>query len=107
MMKMETNKVLSALCYFSIFFAGFLFPLIVYFVSDNPYVKKDAKAAFLSHLLPVVAVPLVIAGLFLDMGVFASGAGLPIFTVIMIGLAILLSVVVVIWNVYKGIKVLL
>jgi hypothetical protein len=32
---------------------------------------------------------------------------LPIFTVIMIGLAILLSVVVVIWNVYKGIKVLL
>ncbi|MCC5802097.1 DUF4870 domain-containing protein [Rossellomorea vietnamensis] len=104
---METNKVLSALCYFSIFFAGFLFPLIVYFVSDNPHVKKDAKSAFLSHLLPVIAVPLVFAGLVMDMGVFASGAGLPVFTVIMIGLAIILSVVVVIWNVYKGIKVLL
>ncbi|KPL59483.1 DUF4870 domain-containing protein [Rossellomorea vietnamensis] len=104
---METNKVLSALCYFSIFFAGFLFPLFVYFLTDNPYVKKDAKAALLSHLLPVIAVPLVFAGLVMDMGGFASGAGLPVFTVIMIGLAILLSVVVVIWNVYKGIKVLL
>ncbi|MFI8687945.1 DUF4870 domain-containing protein [Rossellomorea sp. NPDC077527] len=104
---METNKVLSALCYFSIFFAGFLFPLIVYFVSDDQYVKKDAKTAFLSHLLPVIAVPLVLAGLVFDMGVFASGAGLPIYTLIMIGLAILISVVVVIWNVYKGIKVLL
>ncbi|TMU84360.1 DUF4870 domain-containing protein [Bacillus sp. BHET2] len=104
---METNKVLSALCYFSIFFAGFLFPLIVYFVSDDQYVKKDAKAAFLSHLLPVIVVPFIIAGVFMDIGVFASGAGLPVFTVIMIGLAILLSVVVVMWNVYKGIKVLL
>lgn len=104
---MDTNKVLSALCYFSIFFAGFLFPLIVYFLTDNPYVKKGAKAAFLSHLLPVIAVPLVIAGLVMDMGVFATGAGLPVFTIVMIGLAILFSVVVVIWNVYKGIKVLL
>ncbi len=107
MMKMETNKVLSALCYFSIFFAGFIFPIIVYFISDNPYVKKDAKAAFLSHLLPIIAVPLVIAGVFMDIGIFSSGSGMPIYFMIMIGLSILVSIGVVIWNIYKGIKVLL
>ncbi|BCB05644.1 DUF4870 domain-containing protein [Bacillus sp. KH172YL63] len=103
---METNKVLSALCYFSIFFAGFLFPLIVYFVSDDPGVKKDAKAAFLSHLIPVIAVPFIFTGLVMDLGFFAGG-GLPVFTILIIGLVILVSVAVVIWNVYKGIKVLL
>ncbi|WP_064093039.1 DUF4870 domain-containing protein [Rossellomorea aquimaris] len=104
---METNKVLSALCYFSIFFAGFILPIIVYFLSDNPHVKKDAKAAFLSHLLPVITIPLILAGIFLDIGIFAGGSGMPFFFIMMAGLSILISVVVVIWNVYKGIKVLL
>jgi hypothetical protein len=107
MMKMETNKVISALCYFSIFFAGFIFPIIVYFVSDNPHVKKDAKAALLSHIIPIIAIPFLFAGIFLDIGIFATGSGLPVFFFLMVGLFILINIIIVIWNVYKGIKVLL
>ena len=41
---MEGNKLLAALCYFSVFFAPFLFPIIVYFVTkhervNNPTIK--------------------------------------------------------------------
>ncbi|MEG9295725.1 DUF4870 domain-containing protein [Mangrovibacillus sp. Mu-81] len=104
---METNKVLSALCYFSIFFAGFIFPIIVYFVAENPHVKKDAKAALLSHIIPIIAIPFLFAGIFLDIGIFATGSGLPIFLLVTVGLFILINIIIVIWNVYKGIKVLL
>ncbi|TYR76098.1 DUF4870 domain-containing protein [Rossellomorea vietnamensis] len=104
---MDTNRLLSSLSYFSIFFAGFIFPIIVYFLVDDPETKRHAKSAFLSHLLPLIAVPLVIAGVFFDIGVLAVGSGIPIFIFITIGFSLLISLVVVIWNVYKGIKVLL
>ncbi|NQD52466.1 DUF4870 domain-containing protein, partial [Bacillus altitudinis] len=32
---MRENKILSSLCYFSIFFAPFLFPIIVYFLGKD------------------------------------------------------------------------
>ncbi|MBM7585972.1 hypothetical protein JOC86_002514 [Bacillus pakistanensis] len=104
---METNKLLSSLCYFSIFFAGFIFPIIVYFIAEDPEVKNHAKVAFLSHLLPVIAVPLVIAGVFFDIGILATGSGFPFFMSMGIGISILLSIVVMIWNIYRGIKILL
>ncbi|MGM0843840.1 MAG: DUF4870 domain-containing protein [Bacillota bacterium] len=104
---METNKLLSSLSYFSIFFAGFIFPIIVYFLSEDPETKKHAKSAFLSHLLPLIALPLVIAGVFFDIGILSAGSGVPVFMFFAIGLSLLISIIVVIWNVYKGIKVLL
>ncbi|WP_456273339.1 hypothetical protein [Bacillus sp. AK031] len=104
---METNKLLSSLCYFSIFFAGFIFPIIVYFLTDNRDTRQHAKSAFLSHLLPLIALPLVIAGIFFDAGVLSVGSGVPIFIFIAIGFSLLISFGVVLWNVYKGIKVLL
>jgi hypothetical protein len=104
---METNKLLSSLCYFSIFFAGFIFPIIIYFIVEDRDVKKHAKVAFLSHLLPVIAVPIVIAGVFFDIGILATGSGFPLFMSIGIGISVLLSVIVMIWNIYRGIKILL
>jgi hypothetical protein len=104
---LETNKLLSSLCYFSIFFAGFIFPIIVYFVSTDFDTKRHAKSAFLSHLLPLIALPLVIAGIFFDIGILSVGSGLPVFIFTAIGFSLLISLIVVTWNVYKGIKVLL
>ncbi|RIW39003.1 DUF4870 domain-containing protein [Bacillus salacetis] len=104
---METNKLLSSLCYFSIFFAGFIFPIVVYFLTTDPETKRHAKSAFLSHLLPLIALPLVIAGIFFDIGILSVGSGVPVFIFLAIGFSLLISLAVVIWNVYKGIKVLL
>lgn len=102
---METNKVLSALCYFSIFFAGFLFPLVVFFVSDDSQVKSHAKKAFLSHLIPLIPIPLIITAAIMD----AFGHNETLFFVLMftgIVFSIILSLVVVIWNIIKGVKVI-
>ncbi len=103
---MDTKKVLASLCYFSIFFAGFIFPIIIYFVSDDRELKHHAKSALLSHILPVIMILVVIGGVFLDIGILASG-GIPPFMLITIILSAIVSIGVTIWNVYKGIKVLM
>jgi hypothetical protein len=102
---METNKLLSALSYFSVLFAGILFPLVVYFVSDNSTVKSHAKKALLSHLVPLIPLPLIGIGIFMDI-TGDGGMGIPIFMTMGIVLSILFSFIVLIWNIVKGVKVL-
>ncbi|GLC90333.1 DUF4870 domain-containing protein [Lysinibacillus piscis] len=51
---MENQKLLAALSYLSVFFAPFLVPLVVYFVSKDHEVKKHSMRALLSHLIPIV-----------------------------------------------------
>jgi len=112
---METRKVLAALAYFSIFFMGFILPAVLYFVSDDRYVKDHAKAAFLSHCIPVAAVVVAFVGMLATgVGAFgiggsveAAGVGTIVGMLLLFGAAALVSLVVAIWNVYKGIKVLL
>lgn len=96
---MDTNRLLSALAYFSIFFAPFLLPVILYFISPDREVKDHSKKALLSHLLPVVAIPLLFA-------VFASSpsAGMAILAFLIFGG---LSLLVFIYNVVQGIRVLI
>ncbi len=114
------NRVLSALCYFSVLFAPFLLPLIVYFISPDTDVKYHAKRSFLSHLIPVA---LGIIGFFVLMvssfsmfntmdysmapDVTSSfdfmAAGIPILFMLLYGI---LSIVVLIWNIVQGIKVI-
>lgn len=95
---METNRVLAAVSYFSLFFAPFLVPLILYFISTDPYVKEHTRRALLSHLLPVIAVPVLIAA-------FLSNPSVP---VMVIGFLVVggLSIAVMIYNIVQGIKVL-
>lgn len=102
---METNKVLSALSYFSILFAGFLFPLVVYFVADDERVKFHAKKALISHLIPLVPLPLLGIGIFMDI-TGNGGIGSPIIAFIGVGLCIILSIIVLIWNIIKGVNVI-
>jgi hypothetical protein len=104
---METNKILSALSYFSIFFAGIILPLIILLLVSDRQVKKDAKAALISHFLPWLLIPLLVIGAIFDMGVFATGQGTPIFIIGAIVIGVILSFAIVIWNVYRGVKVLM
>jgi Domain of unknown function (DUF4870) len=100
---METRKVLSGLCYFSIFFAGFLFPLVVMFASGDPVTKSHAKKALVSHLIPLILIPVLIFAIFNDISLGQDQ--IPIFTLITAGVMVLISVIVAIWNVIKGVKV--
>ena len=116
---MDNRRVLSALCYFSVFFAPFLLPIIVYFITPDTEVKYHAKRSIISHLIPVA---IGIIGFFILMiGSFAivnstdsysmdpnpgfdvMGAGLPILFMILYAI---LSVIVLVWNIIQGIKVL-
>lgn len=123
----NNNRVLSSLCYFSIFFAGFILPIIVFFVTKDPEVKRHAKRAFLSHLLliapTIIGVMIFIAftisfsiqsssyesfGLESD-GLSYTSSGDTFFMIgflIFIVLEVILSLAVSIWNIVQGIKVL-
>lgn len=103
---MENNKILSALNYFSIFFAPFIVPIIIWVAVPDQEVKHHAKRALLSHIIPVVL------GIFLFI-YFIVGMSLANVTqswiVISIGGAIiygLISLALVIWNIIQGVKVL-
>ncbi|MFC7371041.1 DUF4870 domain-containing protein [Fictibacillus iocasae] len=100
MMKSNTAKIISSLCYFSIFFAPFLFPVVVYFVSEDNEVTEHARKSFMSHIFPAIAIPL---GIII---VFESGysTGSIILSALLFGI---LSLIVAIWNIVKGIKVLI
>jgi len=101
---LETNKILSSLCYFSVFFAPFLFPVIVYFVAKDLQIKSHSKRAFFSHLLPFITIAIFILISIFSFGNFDGAVGL---TVIGFALAFIINLVVFIWNIVQGIKVLM
>jgi protein-S-isoprenylcysteine O-methyltransferase Ste14 len=103
---METRKVLSGLCYFSVFFAGFLFPLVVFLASGDEGTKKHAKKALLSHLIPLIPLPLLVFAIFNDIEAINNGA-IPVFTIVTGVIMVIVSIIVVIWNVIKGVKALM
>lgn len=115
---MDHSRVLSALCYFSILFAPFLLPVIVFFIAPDADVKYHAKRSLLSHLVPV---GLGIFGFILMMAVsfrtmnfnyydpyggssnLMWTAGLPL---IFMFVYIVVSLIITIWNIFQGVKVL-
>jgi hypothetical protein len=102
---MDTRKVLSGLCYFSIFFAGILFPLVVMLASGDDVTKNHAKKALLSHFIPLIPVPLLLFAIFSDINAINNDT-IPVFTLISAGILVLVSLIVTIWNVIKGVKAL-
>jgi hypothetical protein len=97
---METRRVLSGLSYLSIFFAGFIFPLVVYLATSDEVTKMHAKKALLSHLIPLIPLPLLIFAIIQE----APSGQFPAFTIVCIIIMILISIVVAIWNIVKGVK---
>ncbi|WP_423408194.1 DUF4870 domain-containing protein [Heyndrickxia sp. MSNUG] len=101
---MDTKRIVSALCYFSIMFAGILFPLVAYFASEDLEVKHHAKKALLSHLIPLIPLPLILLSIYFEI---TRGAGeFPVMMFSSAMLMVVLSLIVLIWNLVKGIKVL-
>ncbi|MCZ8522383.1 MULTISPECIES: DUF4870 domain-containing protein [Paenibacillus] len=96
---MDTRKITASLCYFSIFFAGFLIPAVVYFITNDYEVRYHAKKALISHILPFFSLFLMVI-LWL---IAPTLTGLFLFG---IAVAILYGLVIV-YNVVKGIQVLL
>jgi hypothetical protein len=104
MKRMDMKRVLSALCYFSILFAGILFPLVAYFASEDLEVKHHAKSALLSHLIPLITLPLILLSVYYEI---TTGVGeFPLLVIISGILMAVVSSIVLIWNLVKGIKVL-
>lgn len=104
------NRILAALSYFSIFFAGFVFPLIVWLISQNPFEKYHAKRAFISHLIVIPGIILFFIGLLVAFNMTTTANATPeLQGMIVLGgmlLFIVLSFVLMIWNIVQGIKVL-
>ncbi|ARF13751.1 MULTISPECIES: hypothetical protein [Sporosarcina] len=112
---MSNSKLLSSLSYFSVFFAPLLLPIIIYFVADEFEVRRHAKKAFVSHIVPMA---LLIAGfIVMSFSIFSFNVDtitntnsnmmfwgfVPMLFIILYSL---LFVSVLIWNVYQGVKVL-
>ncbi|MBM7661549.1 hypothetical protein JOC85_002352 [Bacillus mesophilus] len=102
MEKNNNHKLISALCYFSIFFAGFILPIAVYFIVDDYEVKRHATRALFSHLIPLITVPVILIMAILTETV----GGFGIFMILGFVLAFLINIVVIVWNVVKGVQVL-
>jgi len=93
---MKDYRLLSSLCYFSIFFAGFIFPLIVYFIVKDDDVKYHAKRALISHIIPLLTIISLIISL-----ITLSPATIIGFVII----AVIMNFFIVVWNIIQGIKV--
>lgn len=113
---MTNHKLLSALCYFSIFFSPLLFPFIVFFLSEEWEVKHHAKRSLVSHLVPTI---ILVAGFILFSfsiisfrGSFNGGMGMGNFgfwqitPFLFMAIYGLLFLIIVIWNIVQGVKVL-
>ena len=105
---MNNSKALSALNYFSVFFAPFIVPIIIYFISPDPEVKRHSIRALLSHVIPFILGIILVVTLFI-VGVFSMQVigynVLATWVLLVLGYG-LLYLVIVIWNVVQGIKVL-
>lgn len=93
---MKDYRIISSLCYFSIFFAGFIFPLAVYFIVQDDEVKYHAKKALISHILPFITFIAFIISI-ITMSLFSM--------VTILILIIIIDIVIVIWNIIQGIKI--
>lgn len=102
------NRILASLCYFSVFFASFIFPLIVWLISKNPFEKTHAKKALISHL--IVFIPLIF--ILIPFIIFMFGqndstmSAMLIIMFLLFGVYVIASLITIIWNIIQGIKVL-
>ncbi|MBM7608186.1 hypothetical protein JOD29_001430 [Lysinibacillus composti] len=103
----QQSKVISAISYLSIFFAPFLLPLILYFVTKDQEVKFHAKRALISHSIPTIL------GLFYGVLiiVFSFTASMDngdfIFISIIISTLIYFAITIIItaWNIFQAVRV--
>ncbi|MEN1966501.1 DUF4870 domain-containing protein [Lentibacillus sp. N15] len=96
---MKADKLLSSLCYFSIFFAPFLFPIIMYIVASGD-VRHHAGKSLWTHLVPYLS-------LFIGIGVLALNIGNQSSSLLIICIFTAIAAYYLILNFVRGIKVLI
>lgn len=105
---MFNSKTLSAVSYLSIFFAPFLLPVILFFVSKEQEVKYHAKRASISHLIPTVIGVVIsfvaLISLFSFNGTIYDASFYSNFMIWM-SIYFVISIGIVIWNLIQAVKV--
>ncbi|MED4803428.1 hypothetical protein [Bacillus atrophaeus] len=105
---MNRNQALIAsLCYFSVFIAPLIVPIVAYFVVDEKETKRHAVRSLVSHIIPFFGWIFLIAAFIGGAIVANEESMMPVF--LLIGGAIvyfLIVIGIIIWNVIQGIKVL-
>ncbi|PLS17932.1 hypothetical protein CVD28_09600 [Bacillus sp. M6-12] len=104
---MDSRKVMAGISYLSVLFAPFVVPIIIFFVAQEEFVRNHAKKAFLSHLIPWLAFPIIGFAVYADFARLNSDGEIPIFLMIGIIVSGLIGFAVTIWNLVKGIKILI
>jgi len=116
--RLDNRRLLSALCYFSILFTPFLLPIIIYFISPDAEVKRHAKRSLISHAIPValgIVGFVILVALSLTMYSTSSftiqpGTSVDFFSasipLLFLMVYAVISIVILIWNIIQGIKVL-
>ncbi|CAN2248274.1 hypothetical protein [Bacillus vallismortis] len=103
----RNQAIIASLCYFSVFIAPIIVPIVAYFVVDEKETKRHAIRSLISHIVPFAGW-LVLFIAFLGGAIAIDGDSLlPVF--VMIGGAVIYFLVVIgimVWNVIQGIKVL-
>ncbi|MFN2744417.1 MULTISPECIES: hypothetical protein [Bacillus] len=103
----RSNALISAICYFSVFFAPLILPIAAYFITDDRETKKHALRSLVSHIIPFISVVILAAGAISGTIIFNDNGFLALFSVfgafIFFGV---ISLIIVIWNVVQGIKML-
>ncbi|MFJ7649887.1 DUF4870 domain-containing protein [Lysinibacillus sp. NPDC097279] len=109
---MENQKILSAFSYLSIFFAPFIVPVIVYFVSKDSDVKRHSIRALISHLIPFIfGIIFFIVFVFstISLNTFdpsSNGNTFIIIWFVSFGIYLLVSLGIVIWNIVQAVRVI-
>lgn len=105
---MKSNKILNGLDYLSIMFAPFIFPLIVWFVTEKGSENHHhAGRALKLHLIPVVfsIIAFIVIGGFgavTKSTTAVGGAAIPVLVI-----AAIVDVVLGVYSIYYGIKVMI
>lgn len=106
---MENQKILTAFSYLSIFFAPFIVPLIVYFVTKDSDVKRHSIRALVSHLIPFVfGILFFIVFVFSTLRLDPTSSNNTVMVVWLVSFAIyaIVSLGIVIWNIIQAVRVI-
>lgn len=100
---MQDTRPLSALSYLSIFFAPFIVPILVFLLSKDEDVRAHSKKALISHLFPFLSG--VAAFIFFFGAIFTNNeAAIGGSVILGFSIIVLANIGVVIYNIYKAIK---
>ena len=107
---MPDNRALNALSYFSVIFAPFLVPIIIWILGKDEDVKHHAKRALISHIIPIVLLIILMIAVFVSVlteiqATTTNDGGIAI--IIGIVLLIVTYIISFVWNIIQGIKVIM